>query len=136
MNLGFPLLFLKPEAQEKLFLENSTCKIPFKSKHISLSPDGASDIIMRPTAPISPLRSMESPWHSISACKSREALCQVLISFLMDKEVTKRKINTITRKLQCVAWLFTQNKTSNFSSLKFYLFLIVKPLLLNFPSPL
>jgi hypothetical protein len=46
-------------------------KIPFKSRCISESPDGVSGITGRPTAPISPLRSMDSPSHSTSACTKK-----------------------------------------------------------------
>nr|GMD83325.1 hypothetical protein Iba_chr14aCG4000 [Ipomoea batatas]GMD89546.1 hypothetical protein Iba_chr14dCG1070 [Ipomoea batatas] len=38
--------------------------MPFRSKSISLLPDGLSEITTRPTAPTSPLKSMESPSHS------------------------------------------------------------------------
>lgn len=46
--------------------------MPFKSNNISWFVEGVSGITIRPTAPTSPLKSMESPSHSISACRTKE----------------------------------------------------------------
>lgn len=51
-------------------LQKNNKYTPFKSKSISGLLKESSEITIRPTTPTSPLKSMESPSHSISACKS------------------------------------------------------------------
>ena len=52
--------------------EEKERNLPFKSKYISWSPDKLSEITTRPTEPISPPKSMESPSHSTSAYTLRK----------------------------------------------------------------
>lgn len=47
--------------------------MPFKSKNITWFPSAVPGTSILPTAPISPLRSMDSPSHSTNACINNKA---------------------------------------------------------------